>query len=64
MCLHQVILFLLLYRVAVMMFQSAYGEAYDLTQKMLVQHSDNLLVCLKNELNRSEYATANNKLHN
>ena len=29
-----------------MVFQSAYSEAYDLTQKMLLQHHDNLLVCL------------------
>ena len=29
-----------------MVFQSAYSEAYDLTQKMLQQHCDNLLVCL------------------
>jgi len=37
---------IIFYRVAVMVFQSAYAEAYDLTQRMLAQYSDNLLVCL------------------
>jgi len=27
-----------------MIFQSAYSEAYELTQKMLLRHSNNLLV--------------------
>lgn len=34
------------YRVAVMIFQSAYSEAYELTQKMLLRHSNNLLVSI------------------
>ena len=41
----------MVYRVAVMIFQSAYSEAYELTQKMLLRHSNSLLVSALVQLN-------------